>query len=124
MNPWWMLGGGHGMSYQFFRAPTGRNALKQLRHLLMVQFHDSGVSWRGAAFSVRDMNLHVVEGPLTPREAYDLDLGWSLAENAADARGGGPWIPTSPISREEAVRRLGEDTVRRFEMLLRRKYDL
>jgi len=23
-----MLGGGHGMSYQFFRAPTRRNAIK------------------------------------------------------------------------------------------------
>ena len=42
MNPWWMLGGGHGMSYQFFRAPTRRNSIKKLRELLMDQFHDSG----------------------------------------------------------------------------------
>lgn len=112
------------MSYQFFRAPTGRNAVKQLRRLLMEQFHDSGASWKNAAFSVRDMGLHVVEGPLTPQEAYDLDIGWMWAEKAADERGGGPWIPTAPISREEAVERLGEERVKFLEETTKRRYGL
>lgn len=106
----------------FYRASTGRSAVARFRANLVEMERGSGVSIKDARFIVRGLAPQMIEGPLTPEQACDLDLGWLWAIAACDAFHGTSMIPTRPLSREEAVDHLGEHRVKMMECAADRRY--
>lgn len=82
------------------------------------------VSLRDARIIVRGLQPHVIDGPLATREAFELDLGWTLATAVCDDNHALMLEPTGPTTRGAAVQRLGEERVAHMEQLARRRYGL
>jgi len=122
-NPWWMVGC-DGSVPHFYQARTGRTAVAQFRANLIEMERGSGVSIKDARAIVRGLRPHVTEGPLTARQAYELDLGWLWAIAICDECRGAEVIPTGPASREKAVEGIGEERVIRMERSARKRYRL
>jgi hypothetical protein len=120
---WWAVGA-DGTVLHFYAAPTGRQAVARFRAALVEGDHGNGWSWRDARARVRGMNPHVVEGPLTAEQARELETGWTWAETIADERSGGLVVlPSGPVTREEAVKHLGEEQTARLETRVRARYE-
>lgn len=114
--------GCNGSVPHFFRACTGRSAVAEFRaRLIEMERGGSGVSLKDARYIVSGLQPHVIEGPLTPEEAYRLDLGWRWSIAVGDASGG-RCSPAGPVSREVAVRWLGEDRVASMERQAAQRY--
>lgn len=119
---WWMVGC-EGSVPHFYAAPSGRSAVAEFRSNLMTMERScSGVSLRDARTIVRGLAPHVLEGPLTTQQVYELDRGWSWAIAVCDRYDG--VIPTSPCSRETAVHHLGEERTLRLERSAQQRYGL
>lgn len=107
----------------FYQAPTGRSAVAQFRaNLIEMERGGAGVSLKDARYIVRALNPHVIDGPLTAQQAYDIDLGWLWAIAICDEYHGSPMIPGGPAVRELAVERIGEERVTRMEHSARKRY--
>jgi hypothetical protein len=96
----------------------------QFRANLIEMERGSGVSLKDARNIVRGLEPQVIEGPLTAEQAYALDLGWLWAIAACDESHSITLIPTGPLSRDEAIRRIEDDQVVRMERSARRRYGL
>jgi hypothetical protein len=120
---WWVVGC-DGSMLHFYEAPTSRSAVAAFRANLVEMERGSGVSIRDAQFIVRGLQPHVVEGPLTTQQAYELDLGWTWAICWADGFHGTSVSPVGPIDRATAASRLGEQTTARLERSARVRYGL
>lgn len=119
---WWMVGC-EGSVPHFYQAPTGRSAVAQFRaNLIEMERGGAGVSLKDARYIVRALNPHVIDGPLTAQQAYDIDLGWLWAIAICDEYHGSPMIPGGPAVRELAVERIGEERVTRMEHSARKRY--
>lgn len=120
---WWVVGCDESVPH-FYRAKTGRSAVAAFRADLVEMERGSGVSLRDARFIVRRLEPHVIEGPLTAREACDLDLGWLWAIAICDESHSLSLEPTMPATRDDAVKWLGEERAIRMERAVRRWYGL
>lgn len=121
---WWMVGC-DGSVPHFYQGRGARNAVAKFRaNLIEMEREANGLSIKDATFVVRGLRPEALQGPMTAKQAYDLDLGWLWAIAVCDGYHGTPVNPTGPLSREDAVERLGKDRVERMERGARRFYGL
>lgn len=110
---WWFLGSKLWMGVHPYAAANARAALAAYRRDLTDAELANGRSRRYTAEYLRAAELYVVEGPLTTSQAYERELGWSLAwelcERHADIS-----CPASPATAEECIARgMAADKVER-----------
>lgn len=77
---WWFVGADTWPTVHSYAAPNGRAALAAYRRDLTLAERAGGRSTREVALILRHANLQVVDGPMTTSQAYELDLGWALAD--------------------------------------------
>jgi len=118
---WWVVSG-DGMVNHYYQAPTGRRARADFRADLIEGFRCGDFTKADAIVKVRMLDLVVVEGPLTSEEACAHETGWTWAETICDDSHGLVIIPTRAVSRDEAVRELGEERATEVEKRVRRRY--
>ncbi|TYB71223.1 hypothetical protein FXF51_01945 [Nonomuraea sp. PA05] len=104
-------------------APSARQAVAQVKRSLEEADHENGNTWRSAHAWVRDQAVQFSHGPLDDREAFEYELGWTLASAFARVlltqwRG----EPVNPISRQEALRIVTEEQVAGIERRLAAKF--
>lgn len=98
-------------------APNRRQAIAKFR-ADMVIFFSAHESRRWAAARVRALGPVVIDGPLTPQEAFEHALGWHWAYEITDRESRRTTVPVEPLtpaSRTDAERELGPDIARRIE---------
>lgn len=119
---WWIVSG-NGMVNHYYEAPTGRSALSRFRADLIDGFRSGDFTKADAIRKVRALDLAVLAGPLSTDQAMADELGWSWAEAICDSNHAAELIPSGPATRDEAIRRLGQDRAERWESMIRFRYE-
>lgn len=106
----------------------GRNrraALAEFRRDMVVHFEQVD-SHRGAVDRTRALAPVIIDGPLTPQEAFSHATGWAWAWAIHDQTRVGTIlaVPAGAVHREEAVRWLGAGLTGRIERRLAADYDV
>lgn len=118
---WWRCTGTLWMGVHTYAAPNARAAVAAYRRDLTEAEVSCGRSRRETVHWLRLAQLHVVDGPWTTPEAYELDLGWELAFELTR------WTdlePVGPAPLELAQERLGEDKVAAIATQVRKRFEV
>lgn len=118
---WWMIGGSDEVPH-FHYANSAGHALAVCLVERVDQKVRDGVRRPKAQEAVRKLNLHILRGSMDPHEAYSLHIGWVWSAAAAIKEGNE--TPTQPLTRDDAVQRLGEEKVQQLQNVLADKYKI
>lgn len=116
---WWFIGADTWPTVTSYAATSARSAIAAFRRDLADVERYNGTSRRETTAFLQACRLHVVAGPLTTPEAYELDLGWALAWEACR------WtshVPRSPATPEQCKPMLDDRQIESVRANTRRAY--
>lgn len=105
---WWFVGAKLWPSIMPYAAANARAAIVAHRRDWIEAEVANGRSRREATDLIRASGLYVVNGPLTTPEAFERELGWTLAWEMCRWT---PNVPTAPVLVEACKGRLDEKTI-------------